>query len=177
MGFGRTSDGAVGFVAVTLRWGLLAAMLALAGCKAVPQITGLVTGGAAGLASGSPAVGFAVGVAVDATASAGLRYVSRTWHGAEQDAIAQAAADLPEGGEASWKIEHVVPIGDENGLLRVIRVIDSPLAACKEIAFSVDEGTGDALKRMWFVTTICKQNETWKWAAAEPAVERWGNLQ
>jgi hypothetical protein len=177
MGFGRTGNHALGFVAVTLRWGLLAALLALSGCKSIPQITALITGGVSGAATGSPAVGFAVGVATDAAANAGLRYVTRTWHAGEQDAIAQAAADVPAGGATTWKIEHFVPIGNEHGQLHVVRVMDSPLASCKQIVFSVDEGTGEKLKRAWYTTDICKQNETWKWAAAEPAVERWGFLQ
>jgi hypothetical protein len=155
----------------------LAALVLLAGCNTVPEITGLVTGGAAGAATASPAVGFLVGVAVDAAASASLTYVTRTWHGAEQDAIARAAADVPEGGQVPWQIRHPLPIGNEHGQLRVVRVIDSPLAQCKEIVFSVDEGEGEKLKREWFVTTLCQQDQTWKWAAAEPAVERWGYLQ
>jgi hypothetical protein len=160
-----------------LGWLPLAAALLLTGCNTVPEIAGLVTGGAAGLATGSPAVGFLIGVATDAAANAGISYVTRTWHGAEQDAIARTAADVPEGGEVPWQIRHPLPIGNEHGQLRVIRVIDSPLAACKEIAFSVDDGSGAKLKRAWFITSICKQDQIWKWAAAEPAVERWGFLQ
>jgi hypothetical protein len=162
---------------MSLRWLALAAALVLAGCNSFSEVTGLVTGGAAGAATGSPAVGFLVGVAVDAAANAGVSYVARVWHGAEQDAIARTAADVPEGGEAAWKIEHPLPIGNEHGQLRVVRVIASPLADCKEIAFSVDEGAGEKMTRTWFVTSICKQDKTWKWAAAEPAVERWGYLQ
>lgn len=177
MGIRRTGDRALGFVAVIGRFALVSMVLLLAGCSTVSELSGLITGGAAGVASGSPAVGFAVGVATDAAATAGLRYASRARHGAEQDAIARAAADVPEGGEAPWKIEHFVPIGNEHGTLRVVRVIDSPLAACKEIAFSVETGAGETLKREWYVTSICKQDQTWKWAAAEPAVERWGYLQ
>jgi hypothetical protein len=177
MGLGGTRNRALGVVAVTLRWGLLAALFALSGCKSVPEISGLITGGVTGAATGSPAVGFAVGVATDAAANAGLRYVTRTWHAGEQDAIARAAADLPAGDATTWKIEHFVPIGNEHGRLRVVRLIDSPLATCKEIVFSVDEGSSDKLKREWYTTDICKQNETWKWATAEPAVQRWGFLQ
>jgi hypothetical protein len=162
---------------VTLRWGLLAALLALGGCKSIPQITALITGGVSGAATGSPAVGFAVGVATDAAANAGMRYVTRKWHGGEQDAIAQAATDLPVGGATTWKIEHFVPIGNEHGQIHVVRVMDSPLTTCKQIVFSVDEGSGDKLKRAWYTTSICKQNEIWKWAKAEPAVGRWGFLQ
>lgn len=157
--------------------GPLVAIVLLAGCKAAPQIAAAVTGGAAGAATGNPALGFAVGVATDAGANYAFRYISRTRQGAEQDAIARVAGDLPVGTEASWKIEHTIPIGDEHGRLRVVRAIDSPLATCKEIAFSVEEGKADKLKSNWFISDICKQNETWKWALAEPAVQRWGFLQ
>lgn len=162
--------------AALLPTALLAAVV-LAGCTAAPRIAAVVTGGVAGAASGNPAVGFAVGVATDATANYAFRYFARVRQGAEQDAIAEVAGELPIGTEAAWKIEHTIPIGDEQGHLRVVRKIDSPLAACKEIAFSVDEGKGEKLKRAWFVSNVCKQTEKWKWASAEPAVERWGFLQ
>jgi hypothetical protein len=80
---------------------------------------------------------------------------------------------LPIGTEADWKIEHFIPIGNEHGRLQVVRDIDSPLAACKELAFSVDDGE----RHSWYTTDICKQAQQWKWAAAEPAVARWGFLQ
>jgi hypothetical protein len=175
VGLGRTGDGALGFVAV--KTVPLAAAVLLTGCTAAPQIAAVVTGGAAGIATASPAVGFAVGVAADAGANYAFRYVARTRQGAEQDAIAQVAGELPIGTEADWKIEHTIPIGNEHGQLRVVRLIDSPLAVCKEVAFSVDEGEGEKVTRVWFTTDICKQAERWKWAAAEPAVERWGFLQ
>lgn len=178
MGICRTGDGALGLAAVMLRQALpLAAIVLLAGCSSTPQIAGVVTGGAAGAATANPAVGFLVGVAIDAGANYVVRYYGRAMQGAEQDAIAQVAGELPVGPQASWKIEHAIPIGDEHGQLRVVRVIDSPLAACREVVFSVDEGKGDKLKRAWFDTDVCKQAESWKWAAAEPAVERWGFLQ
>jgi hypothetical protein len=178
MGHGGTGDRSLGFVAVTVRPAApLIAIVLLAGCKAAPQIAAVVTGGATGAATGNPALGFAVGVATDAGANYAFRYISRTRQGAEQDAIAQVAGDLPVGTEASWKIEHTIPIGDEHGRLRVVRAIDSPLAACKEIAFSVEEGKADQSKSNWFISDVCKQNEAWKWAVAEPAVERWGFLQ
>jgi hypothetical protein len=155
----------------------LFALVLLAGCKAAPQIAAVITGGATGAATGSPAVGFFIGVATDAGANYAFRYISRTRQGAEQDAIAQVAGELPVGSEAVWKIEHTIPIGNEHGRLRVVRVIDSPLAVCKEVAFSVEEGEGDKLRRTVFTTDICQQEATWKWASAEPAVERWGALQ
>jgi hypothetical protein len=181
VGLGRTGNGAVGLVAVrTLPLAapaLLVSLILLAGCNSVSQIAAVVGGGAAGGATCNPAIGFAVGVAIDASATYAVRYYGRSRQGAEQDAIAEVAGELPVGTEAAWKIEHYIPIGDEHGQLRVVRMIDSPLATCKEIAFSVDEGKGDKLKRAWFTSDVCKQAERWKWASAEPAVERWGFLQ
>lgn len=162
---------------IGLRAACLLAVGLLVGCKAAPQIAGVVAGGTAGAASGNPAVGFAVGVATDAAATAGLRFYGRSRQGAEQDAIAEVAGDLPIGVEADWKIDHYIPIGNEHGRLRVTRTIDSPLAACKEVVFSVEEGSGKKPEQNWFVTDICKSTGNWKWAAAEPAVERWGYLQ
>jgi hypothetical protein len=157
---------------------VLATLLLTAGCNSSsPQVIAVVTGGIAGASTGSPAVGFLIGVATDAGANYIVRYIGRTRQGAEQDAIAEVAGDLPVGTQASWKIEHTIPIGNEHGRLQVVRAIDSPLAACKEIAFSVDEGKGDKLKASWFTSDVCKQAQTWKWASAEPAVERWGFLQ
>jgi hypothetical protein len=156
---------------------LLLVMLVLAGCTSTAQIAAVVAGGVTGAASGNPAVGFAVGVATDAGANYLIRDYGRSQQGAEQDAIAALAGELPVGTQASWKIEHFIPFGNEHGQLQVVRQIDSPLAVCKELAFSVDEGKDEKLKRDWYTTNICRQAETWKWASAEPAVERWGFLQ
>jgi hypothetical protein len=178
VGLGGTSDGAVGRVAVKASL-MLPLLVVLAGCKAAPQIAAVVTGGVAGAASGSPAVGFVVGVATDAGANYLFRYISRSRQGAEQDAIAQVAGALPLGTSASWKIEHTIPIGNEHGRLLVVRAIDTKLAACREIAFSVDDDGSQDQKThgTWFTSDVCKQADTWKWASAEPAVERWGFLQ
>ena len=43
--------------------------------------------------------------------------------------------------------------------------------------FSVDQGTGASLHRGFFTATVCLDGTQWKWALAEPAVERWGALQ
>jgi hypothetical protein len=181
MGLGGTGDRAVGLVAVkalpAAPPALLMTLILLAGCNATVQVAAVVGGGAAGGLTANPAIGFAVGVAIDAGATYVVRYYGRSRQGAEQDAIAQVAGDLPVGTEATWKINHTIPIGDEHGQLRVVRVIDSPLAACKEIAFSVDEGNGAKLRRDWYISDVCKQADRWKWASAEPAVERWGFLQ
>lgn len=160
-----------------LRLAALGGLVLLSGCASVARVSAVVTGGVAGAASGNPAVGFAVGVATDAAANWAVRYVSRVRQGAEQDAIADVAGQMPMGVEADWKIEHSIPIGNEHGRLRVVRPIDTKLATCREIAFSVDTGEGPKLKGSWYVGDICQNAQHWKWASAEPAVPRWGYLQ
>jgi hypothetical protein len=152
-------------------------VLLLSGCKAIPQIAGVVSGGTIGAATGSPALGFAVGIATDAAGRSAMRWYGRSREHSEQNAIAEAAAPLGPGESADWRIDHTIPIGNEHGTLKVVRLIDTPIAACKEIAFSVDEGKPPELQRAWYTTTICRQAEGWRWASAEPAVERWGFLQ
>jgi hypothetical protein len=150
---------------------------ALAGCSSAGQISAVVVGGVAGTATANPAVGFAVGVVTDAGVNWAVRYYGRERQGAEQDAIAQIAGELPVGTSADWKIEHDIPIGNEHGRLEVTRTVDNPLAPCKEVAFSVDEGDEKTPKRSWYLTDVCRSDTEWKWAAAEPAVPRWGFLQ
>lgn len=174
MGQRRAGDRALGLAAVIARGLVLLALLGLAGCNSVGEITGLVVGGGAGVATASPAVGYAVGIAVAAGTTEAVKYYSRSRQNAEQDAIAAVAGTLPEGGEAPWRIRHDIPIGNERGEVRMIRLIASPLADCREIAFSVED---PPTPPVWYTASICKQTARWKWAAAEPAVTRWGNLQ
>lgn len=149
-----------------------ALLLLLGGCETVADVSGLATGTASGAATASPAVGFVVGVATRGVVLAGLNAATRRRQQTEQDAIASAAGDLPEGGSATWQVRHDIPIGNEDGEVHVVRSIDTPLATCKEIAFSVA-----AEPPAWFTTTICRDGEMWKWALAEPAVARWRFLQ
>lgn len=153
---------------------LLLTLVLLSGCSAVPQITGVVVGGVTGAGTGNPAIGFGVGVATIAVTDYALKRVNRSWHTGEQDAIAAAAGPVDAGGKAPWRVVHSLPIGNEHGQLAVVRTIDNPLAACKQVMFSVEEKGEPAA---WYAVDICRQGETWKWASAEPAVERWGFLQ
>jgi hypothetical protein len=178
MGLGGTGDRALGLLAVTHRvFAAVALCGLLTACGSSGQIAGLIAGGVTGGATGNPAIGFAVGVVTDAGATWAVRYYGRERQGAEQDAIAQVAGALPVGTGADWKIEHTIPIGNEHGRLRITGTIDSPLATCKEVVFSVDDGDQPSAKRDWYITDICKTAGEWKWAAAEPAVQRWGLLQ
>ena len=147
----------------------------LAGCGSAGLITGLAAGGAAGGATANPAIGYAVAVGTAAAATELFKYSARVRDNAEQNAIADAASELGPGQLAPWRIEHTIPIGDEHGQVRLVREIANPLAACREIAFSVD--AGKHASPAWYTGTICRDTRRWKWALAEPAVERWGYLQ
>ncbi len=158
---------------------LLASVPLLAGCNSsLGGIVGAVTGTAAAVGSGNPAVGAAVGVGTRAAADYGIRRVSRRWHRTEQDALAAAVGAMRVGEARPWEVRHDLPFGNKRGEVRVLRAVETPLAECREVLFSVASGEGPDAARRWFVTSACRQAERgWKWAAAEPATERWGSLQ
>jgi hypothetical protein len=171
VGLGRAGDGAVGRAAVRRALpAALAGLLLLAGCRSFDDIAGLAVGGAAGSATGNPVVGYAVGIGVKAGVAELRRYVVRVRARGEQDAIAAAAGAAPLGEPRTWEIRHTIPIGNARGTLTAVRDIATPLATCREVVFVVeDDGT--------FATSVCRQDGGWRWAAAEPAVDRWGYLQ
>jgi hypothetical protein len=146
----------------------------LAGCSSVPLIAGVITGGAAGGATANPVVGFAVGVGVGAAADAGVKWFGRSRQDAEQTAIAEVAGALAVGAPAPWHISHDLPFGNEHGTVQVVRRIETPLGACREIIFSVEAGSAPPA---WYDANVCAQEAGWRWASAEPAVPRWGYLQ
>ena len=162
-------------LAATARALALAALALLAGCQQAGQLTGLATGGAAGAATGNPFIGFAVGVGTAAAADALYKWAGRTRAHAEQEAIATAAAALPDGGAAPWRVRHTIPVGNEGGEVRVTRTIATSLATCREIVFSVADKP--PVSPTWYATDICQDATGWHWALAEPAVDRWGYLQ
>jgi hypothetical protein len=149
-------------------------LLLLGGCSSIGQITGIIVGGATGGATGNPAVGFAVGVGTAALTDYATKHITKSWHQGEQDAIAATAGPLAIGTQTPWRVIHSLPIGNEHGELAVVRQIDNPLAPCKQVVFSVVD---DDDPPAWYSVDICQQGERWKWASAEPAVERWGYLQ
>ncbi len=168
LGLGRAGNGALGRPAVR-RWPW-AVLLLLGGCSTVGTLAGLAAGGAAGGATANPVVAYAVGIGVKAGVDELVLYVSRVRHRGEQDAIADAAGTTPLNQPRAWEIRHTIPIGNTNGTLIPIREIDTPIAVCREVLFRV-EGGG------LFTTSVCHQADGWKWAAAEPSVDRWGYLQ
>ena len=156
------------------RLAVMALILSLGGCSSAGNIIGVVIGAAAGGASANPAVGFGVGVATAAVSDFAIKRIARSWHRGEQDAIAAAAAGLGPGGTGAWRVEHSLPLGNEHGQLQVVRAITNPLARCKQVLFSVEDSDEPPA---WYAADICQQQDRWKWASAEPAVERWGYLQ
>jgi len=156
----------------------IAALPALTACSAVPDILGLVTGGVVGTATVNPVAGFVTGVATSAAAQELVKDYGRSRQHAEQDEIAAAAAPLSAGEVGRWRIRHYIPIGNEHGSLLVARVFQSALASCKEIIFSVEDGDAPDITRDLYTADLCLQADVrWHWAAAEPAVSRWGFLQ
>jgi hypothetical protein len=137
--------------------------------------------GGAGIASAvtsNGAVTAAIGLGVQSVASSSLAFVERRVHRAEQDRIAATAGPLAVGGVAPWRISHDIPIeNDEHGDVAVSRVISDGALSCKEIVFSVDHAGKAGTQRAFYVSAICRDGQSWKWASAEPATARWGSLQ
>lgn len=164
----------------------LAALAALSGCS---SLLGEGTGAAAGIAGTAIAnqvtdnatVATGIGLGVQAGAKAALAYAQRQTRGEEQDAIASAAGPLAVGKVANWNVKHALPIEeDARGQVTVSRLIGGANLECKEVVFSVDtpadKPDADPL-REFYVTTVCRDGEHWRWASAEPATARWGSLQ
>jgi hypothetical protein len=162
---------------------LLAASLQLGGCSSflsagTADAAGVAGAGIAGAVSRNATVGAAIGLGVASVANAGLQYGERVVHRAEQDQIAATAGALPDGAVGTWSVSHRIPIEpNEHGLVMVSRSFGGADFTCREIVFSVDGGTTKAPDRAFYVATVCRDGEHWKWASAEPATERWGSLQ
>ena len=137
-----------------------------------------MVGAASGTVSSNPAVGVGVGIAVQAATDSAFQKVFRDMQAGEQDRIAAIAGGMRVGQQGTWDIHHKLPFSDERGELRVVGVSANALTTCKDVMFSVAGGSQEAPTRQWFVTQTCRQPDgQWRWAAAEPAVARWGTLQ
>lgn len=170
-------------MSLILKLSPLLALAALPGCSSfLTQGTSAaagVTGAAiASAVTDNGAIAAGIGLGVQAGAQAGLQYWEKRVHHAEQASIARAAGALPVGGVSTWFISHDVPIeADARGQVTVSRLIGQGALDCKEIVFSVDTMEDKAPRRAFYVATICRDGQTWRWATAEPATERWGSLQ
>ena len=169
-----------------LRWGygvLALACLSLPGCgsllsEGTADAAGIAGAGIASSVTKDAAVATGIGLAVRSIADAGLKYAERRVHRAEQDRIATVAGGRQKGEVGVWDVSHDFPIEpDARGSLTVAREFGGPGFACREIVFSVEGGKPEAPTREFYTATICRDGETWKWATAEPATERWGSLQ
>ncbi len=155
----------------------LAAALGLAGCQSssIGSATGAVVGTASGAVTANPVAGYAIGVTVQAAVDASVKYVLRDWKNDQQNVMANAAGQLAPGQVRQWQIRHWLPVGNEQGGIQVLREIDTPLARCREVLFTI---TADKAPTEAYISQIClQQSGQWKWAAAEPAVTRWNGLQ
>lgn len=162
-----------------------AASLACSACSSLYSEGAQTTAGIGGAAIASKvtnnaAVATGIGLGAVAAAKAGVQYSERVVHTNTQDSIAKSAGPLDVGAVAPWSIKHSFPIeDDEHGRVTVSRAISTGALDCKEIVFSVDhDATKDkAASSAFYVASVCRDGETWKWASAEPATQRWGALQ
>jgi hypothetical protein len=162
---------------------LILATLALPGCGSLltegsSDVAGVAGAGVAASVTRSATAAAAIGLGVQSLASEGLKYAERSVHREEQDAIASAAGPLEPGQVTHWSVSHSIPIeSDEHGDAVVSRSFGAAAIACKEVVFSIDTKRHRVTQRAFYITTICRDGEQWRWASAEPATERWGGLQ
>ncbi|RDK00565.1 hypothetical protein DLM46_23075 [Paraburkholderia lacunae] len=155
----------------------VSAGLLTSGCSSVGAASGAAAGVASGLVTTNPAVGIGVGIAVQAATDEAIGRYMRTLHTDQQNMIAALAGAMPVGETRPWSVKHTLPIENGHGKVRVTRAFASALTLCKEFVFSVEDGDGPNAHEAWYTGSACQQDKGWKWASAEPAVERWGNLQ
>lgn len=163
----------------------LAVASALSGCSSLYSEGAVAGAGIAGAAvatnvTSNAAVATGIGLGAVAAARAGVQYSERVVHRNTQDSIAKAAGPLDVGAIAPWSVTHSFPIeDDEHGRVTVSRTISSGALDCKEIVFSVDRTATKNVpaSSAFFVASVCRDGDNWKWASAEPATERWGALQ
>jgi hypothetical protein len=151
--------------------------MAMMGCRSIGAATGAAAGIATGTVTTNPAIGIGVGIAVQAATDEAVKRTTRRLHGDQQDAIAAIAGQLAENQTGTWRVKHWLPVENGHGQVRVTRTFSTPLALCKEFLFSVAHGNAQRSQEDWYRASACRQRGQWKWAAAEPAVARWGNLQ
>jgi len=157
-----------------------AAMLSGCNSTSLGAAGGAAAGAATGIATANPAVGIGVGIAVQAATTEAVNRYLRVLHTDQQDVIAKLAGAMPVGDTRLWNVKHTLPIENGHGQVRVLRAFATALADCKEFAFSVADGDEANAPEHWYTAAACQMPQdkrTWKWASAEPAVERWGNLQ
>jgi hypothetical protein len=164
------------------RWLALAALctgaaLTASGCASIGAASGAAAAAATGIVTANPAVGIGVGIAVQAATDEAVNRFMKNMHADQQQMIAETAGRLPVGGMDLWRVKHQLPVENGHGQVRVTRAFSSALALCKEFVFSVQDGDAANAPEQWYTASTCRDADGWKWASAEPAVERWGTLQ
>jgi hypothetical protein len=183
MGVGGTGNGSLGRTAMnggrylTLAAAVAACCSFMSGCASIGAVAGAAAGISTGAVTSNPAIGVGVGIAVQAATDEAVKRVMKSFHDDQQMTISATAGELPVGETKPWWVKHVLPIENGHGEVRVLRKFASALATCREFAFSVIEGEKPGAPATWFLASICKDQNAWKWASAEPAVGRWGTLQ
>jgi len=183
MGVGGTGNGSLGRTAMNggrylaLAAGVAACCSLMSGCQSIGAFAGAAAGISTGVVTSNPAIGVGVGIAVQAATDEAVKRVMKSFHDDQQMTIAATAGELPVGETKPWRVKHVLPFENGHGEVRVLREVASALATCREFAFSVIEGEKPGAPATWFLASICKDQNGWKWASAEPAVGRWGALQ
>jgi hypothetical protein len=158
-------------------------LLGLAACgpllsATTADVAGIASAGVTGAVTQDAAVATGIGLGIAAGANAGLQYAERRVHRVEQDRVAEAAGSLAPGVVGTWSVGNRAPIeAAEHGEIVVTRTLGGPGLDCKEVVFSVDTEEQGRPRRAFYTADICRDGETWKWASAEPATERWGALQ
>jgi hypothetical protein len=184
MGAGRPRNLALERPAVTqfpvrgASLGLSLSALLLSGCSSVGAISGAVAGASTGAISANPIVGYATAVGVNAGISALQKHLARAREHKKQTQIASVAGTLQPGDTLSWKVSYINPFfANHHGEVKILRTIDTPLAQCKMVLFTLDAGSPTKITRTPFTTAICHDTAGWRWAMAEPATRRWGFFQ
>lgn len=179
LGLRRARYHPLGRAAVRNNWALiLLAPFLLAGCRTVSAITAAAAGASTGTVTADPLIGYATTIGVNAGLDALEDYIARVRDNAEQDQIVKAVGEMNVGDQRPWKIVHTIPMFDnEHGQMQVTRLIETPLTDCKEVLFTVESGNPKNPTRTLYTTSACHDTQGWKWAAAEPATDRWGYLQ
>lgn len=153
------------------------AALPLIGCAAAgPAITSLATAGVAGgvgSATGSAAIGVAAGFAASVGVDQGVKWGERRLAGTVQGAVAEAAGPLDVGQSAAWQVKGKLPWSARSGKVEVARVFGQKIP-CKEVVFTLQDDKAHSI----YTSTVCRNDEgEWRWALAEPSIDRWGYLQ
>jgi hypothetical protein len=88
-----------------------------------------------------------------------------------QNAIAEAAGVLEIGQVGTWHVAEKLPLTDRYGKVEAVRAFGGEIR-CRDIVFTVEE------EEDFYSATICRNGEgLWRWATAEPAVDRWHGFQ